>query len=666
MTVSSQISRIEQLGDGTTTAFAVNFYFLENSDLKVFVNGVLQTITTNYTVTGAGNPAGGTVTFVSAPANGVQVVIFRDPALTQGLDYIDNDPFPAESHERGLDKLTMIAQRIRDLVSRALRLGDSVVGVSTELPALTGSQLLGTNPGGTGFQLYPLGSEPDTAANIVYVPAGTGAVATTVEEYNQRRVFVQDFMSEAQKMNVFLRTGTLDVSAAMQAAINHSVLNGVQVYAADGVYLVTSKLNIPAKTQLVGTHNSQSAIENGSKILFSPSSVLDLFDAGPTGAFKDGYNISGFHIQGNSVNAAGNSNRAFNLIKVIKSRFTNMRVDGFREAFRLEATINNRFEFIQAANHYITVLNYTGDFATTDVWEQCYISNAPIGVQTNGANLAIRFSKCIFESLTTYGVNIVRESYGFMFDQCYGEDAPNANVATNAMFRVGYDGTTLAGSTQLIINGGVYGGRNAGGVGSFIDADFTDGISIGGTPFISRFMNVINTTANTQNDQVLSTGFTCASVSNILAGPARVSGFYPKGVFNSGTRNQQESTLFGDIFISPTTATTGAITVAVSYTAVKTGNVITLRLPATSGTASATTFFEYGDLLPTRMRPSELQTFPCAIKNADANLTTPGMIFVLNTGAIRVYRDLTAATAFSAGGVAGLGQSGGTSVSWTV
>lgn len=190
MTVSSQNSRIEQLGDGTTTAFAVNFYFLENSDLKVFVNGVLQTITTNYTVTGAGNPAGGTVTFVSAPANGVEVVIFRDPAITQGLDYIDNDPFPAESHERGLDKLTMIAQRAKDLVSRALRLGDSVVGVSTELPALSGGQLLGTNPGGTGFQLYPLGSTPQDAGSTVYSPNGVGAVSTSVEDILDAQLMV--------------------------------------------------------------------------------------------------------------------------------------------------------------------------------------------------------------------------------------------------------------------------------------------------------------------------------------------------------------------------------------------------------------------------------------------------------------------------------------------
>lgn len=250
MTVSSQTSRIEQLGDGTTTAFAVSFYFLADADLKVFVDGVQQTIVTNYTVTGAGNPAGGSVNFVSAPANGVQVVIFRDPALTQGLDYIDNDPFPAESHERGLDKLTMIAQRIRDLVSRALRLGDSVVGVNTELPALTGGQLLGTNPGGTGFQLYPLGSEPDTAANIVYTPSGTGAVATTVETKLRESVSVLDFGAVADG-NASTAEGT-DNSAAFQLAFDYAQTNSLAVYVPAGVYVLRSQVSIFSNVRVFG------------------------------------------------------------------------------------------------------------------------------------------------------------------------------------------------------------------------------------------------------------------------------------------------------------------------------------------------------------------------------------------------------------------------------
>jgi hypothetical protein len=307
MTVSSQTSRIEQLGDGTTTAFAVNFYFLENSDLKVFVNGVLQTITTNYTVTGAGNPAGGTVTFVSAPANGVEVVIFRDPALTQGLDYIDNDPFPAESHERGLDKLTMIAQRVKDLVSRALRLGDSVVGVNTELPALSGSQLLGTNPGGTGFQLYPLGSEPDTAANIVYTPAGTGAVATTVQNKLKQYVSVFDFMTQAQINDVVARTNLVDVTSAIQTALNSSARS---IYFPSGVYRITDTILVPQFKKLFGdgmdaTRFQWAGVGNVPAIHLFLSAVPAFSSDGPFNTVLQDFCVIGSLSPSSGLNAKG-------------------------------------------------------------------------------------------------------------------------------------------------------------------------------------------------------------------------------------------------------------------------------------------------------------------------------------------------------------------------
>lgn len=153
MTVSTTVSRVEYTGNGSTTAFSVPFYFLANGDLKVFQAGVLKTITTHYTVAGAGNPAGGTVTFLTAPANGVSVVIFRDPALTQETDYPPNDPFPAESHERALDRLTMIAQRLKDRMDRAAVLPDSdVSGASPELPAPVANKGLRWNSAGTGLE----------------------------------------------------------------------------------------------------------------------------------------------------------------------------------------------------------------------------------------------------------------------------------------------------------------------------------------------------------------------------------------------------------------------------------------------------------------------------------------------------------------------------------
>lgn len=125
MTVTAAASRVEYSGNAVTVAFTVPFYFLANGDLKVYLGTVLQTITTHYTVTGAGNPAGGTVTFVTAPGSSVSVVIYRDPTLSQSVDYQANDPFPPETHETALDRLTMISQRLDDRLDRALTLADS-------------------------------------------------------------------------------------------------------------------------------------------------------------------------------------------------------------------------------------------------------------------------------------------------------------------------------------------------------------------------------------------------------------------------------------------------------------------------------------------------------------------------------------------------------------
>jgi hypothetical protein len=137
MTVSSTTSKVSYSGNGSTVAFTVTFYFLASSDIKVLVrsaNGteVVKTLGTDYTVTGAGDPAGGTVTFGTAPISGQTVVLARSVPLTQVTDYTPNDPFPAETHERALDKLTQVTQQINEAVNRSLKLSLSNTMTSTE------------------------------------------------------------------------------------------------------------------------------------------------------------------------------------------------------------------------------------------------------------------------------------------------------------------------------------------------------------------------------------------------------------------------------------------------------------------------------------------------------------------------------------------------------
>lgn len=133
MTVSSSTARADYTGNGVTVAFPVPFRFLEDGDIQVLrsniADGTYTVLTLNslgadgFSLVGAGKPAGGTATVVTAPGNGTQrLTILRDVDATQLTDYIANDPFPAESHERALDKLTMLVQAQGEELGRALKL----------------------------------------------------------------------------------------------------------------------------------------------------------------------------------------------------------------------------------------------------------------------------------------------------------------------------------------------------------------------------------------------------------------------------------------------------------------------------------------------------------------------------------------------------------------
>lgn len=154
MTVSTQATRIAYAGDGSSTAFAVPFPFFDATDLEVIERQTATGVETprmlgaDYAVTG-GNGATGTVSAVVAPAVGTEWVIRRRTGRVQGTDYVPHDPFPSESHERGLDRLTLIAQELDEETGRALKLpkGESGTAIIPALPARAG-RLLGFDADG--------------------------------------------------------------------------------------------------------------------------------------------------------------------------------------------------------------------------------------------------------------------------------------------------------------------------------------------------------------------------------------------------------------------------------------------------------------------------------------------------------------------------------------
>ena len=115
MTVATTQYRISYIGDASSVTFAFPYPFLKKEHIEAIRykgDGSVETLTV-VSATGEGNPAGGSITLSAPVGVGWTLLLRRVTPATQEIDYTPNDAFPAETHERGLDKLTMLIQELR-------------------------------------------------------------------------------------------------------------------------------------------------------------------------------------------------------------------------------------------------------------------------------------------------------------------------------------------------------------------------------------------------------------------------------------------------------------------------------------------------------------------------------------------------------------------------
>ena len=118
----------------TQSSFTVSFEFFDNDDLNVYVDGVLKTITSDYTVAG-GDGSTGTITMsVTGASGGSTVVITRSIDLERTTDFPTSGPFNIASLNTELDRFIAISADLQDQTDRSLKLTDYDASVSLTLP----------------------------------------------------------------------------------------------------------------------------------------------------------------------------------------------------------------------------------------------------------------------------------------------------------------------------------------------------------------------------------------------------------------------------------------------------------------------------------------------------------------------------------------------------
>ena len=299
MTVSVTTTVQQYTGTGLETELNTVFPFFVSSDIvvtqRVTATGVDTTMVlgTHYTVEG-GSAAGavGIVTPIDGATDFTTAMTWtlrRSLPLTQSLDYVENDSFPAASHEAGLDRLTLQSQDRSALLDRALRFpfGDAE-SLTSELPS--------------AFARKSKALTFDDSGNVTVTdPASASGTTVTATGSTTART-LQDRFAEVYNVKDYgaVGNGVTNDAAAINAAI-------VAANAGGG-----GTVRIPAGTYAVAESSLSRAIlaksnvwlrgdgVNITKIVLANTSDSHVIDADT--ASNDNITISDMTIDGNKAN----------------------------------------------------------------------------------------------------------------------------------------------------------------------------------------------------------------------------------------------------------------------------------------------------------------------------------------------------------------------------
>jgi hypothetical protein len=270
-------SRTSFGNNSTSIPYPIPFYFPFDTDLKVVARNASGVETdlvlgTDYTLTGAGDPNGGSLkTLWPVPTNST-LTIFRSVPATQLTSYEEGDSFPAKSHERALDKLTMLVQQSLRVtgggdpenLAQAFRLSEASAGINAVAQVndtTLGLDSLGNavlrTPGEMLGWLGQVGTVwPDTPARLTTRGAYPGQLGVQIDNGT---IYIAHSTTPGDWFPFLIGTGIV------------TAINGVP------------SLMTPPAGDLVGTDESQ-VLEN--KTLIAPQ-IID-----PTGLDKNDVGLS--------------------------------------------------------------------------------------------------------------------------------------------------------------------------------------------------------------------------------------------------------------------------------------------------------------------------------------------------------------------------------------
>ena len=119
--ISNVPRRIVYTGSAGVGPYAFNFEVLLETDINVYKNDVLLTITTDYTVSISPTLGTGSVTLVSAAAGTDRITIVGARAVERTTDFTTGGDFFANTMNSELDSQTILVQQVAETAERSIK-----------------------------------------------------------------------------------------------------------------------------------------------------------------------------------------------------------------------------------------------------------------------------------------------------------------------------------------------------------------------------------------------------------------------------------------------------------------------------------------------------------------------------------------------------------------
>lgn len=196
MSISSENSRNDYIGNGATSVYPYTFRIIDEEDLRVTVRDEVGeeeelVLDVDYTVSGAGGSSGGSIALLGGDLEeDFAITLRRVPDVVQETDFKNQGRYYPENHENAFDRVVMILQRLVDELDRSIKLPETEDGSSeaVNLPAAAdrAGKVLAFDDDGNAVpasvpasvftyqDLTPLATAPTPAAGRIYFSSTDG------------------------------------------------------------------------------------------------------------------------------------------------------------------------------------------------------------------------------------------------------------------------------------------------------------------------------------------------------------------------------------------------------------------------------------------------------------------------------------------------------------